>query len=157
MASLPKVILAICVFSNLRLCLAQDIINDSKQLLESLMFLSKQTQPLLADVCKQHNATSKVNFAKANQTDIENNAIFRALLLLRQADCSNLITSFACAIFAPEVRARFGAAIPPCRSVCKTITKSCAAFLQIAVKFFPFPKGKHACSSSVISSIHPIT
>ena len=139
-------IIAICVLSSIHYNSVQGILNESKEILRSMAWLSKQTQPLLADACQNlgYNGSSEMNFAKVNQSEVANNAMLKALMLLQRTECSKFVMSFACAIFQPHFNASYRAVIPPCRSVCNTITKSCAAFLQLATQFLPFSQGTYS-------------
>ena len=156
MAISTTFIAAICVLSNLHSNSVQGVLNEKRGALSSLVWLSKQTQPLLQDGCQNfgNNRTSEMNFAKVNQSDVANNAMLRALFLLKRTKCSKFIMSFACAIFQPYVSARYRAAVPPCRSVCDSITKSCFSYLKLATYFLPFPQGMYSCFCPIKQDLH---
>ena len=146
MASIAALIFGICLLNSIQPYSTQNFLADSKDVIKSLALLSKQTQPFLTEACQYFgfNASAEMNLAKVDRSEVANNTIFRALLLLRQTGCSRFIMPFTCAIFDPQVRAMYGAAIPPCRSVCERITRSCVAMLKIAASFFPFPQGNYS-------------
>ena len=98
-----------------------------------------QSKPLDLEFCKGlgYEYASGYNFfLEKNSSQTKKNAIFRAFSLLDRMGCSNLIRAHACAIFAPEFVDVFGA-VPPCRSMCTSIEKSCKPFLKFSNVIMP--------------------
>jgi len=90
-------------------------------------------EPLELEFCKKlgYSYTAKINFLKENQREAENNKNFKALLRLSKTRCSPLVRHFACSLFAPQLLPKYGV-VPPCKSLCLSLTKSCALYLRWA-------------------------
>ena len=98
-----------------------------------------QSKPLDLEFCKGlgYDYSSGINFfLEKNSSQTMKNVIFRAFSLLDRMGCSNLIKAHACGIFAPEFVEVYGA-VPPCRSMCLSIEKSCKPYLDIATSIVP--------------------
>ena len=93
-------------------------------------------EPLELEFCKKlgYSYTAKINFLKENQREAENNKNFKALLRLSKTRCSPLVRHFACSLFAPQLLPKYGV-VPPCKSLCLSLTKSCALYLRWASMF----------------------
>ena len=93
-------------------------------------------EPLELKFCKGlgYSYTAKLNFLKENQRKAESNTNFKALLRLNKTQCSPLVRYFACSLFAPQLLPKYGV-LPPCKSLCRSITKSCALYLRWASLF----------------------
>ena len=77
--------------------------------------------------CKQlgYSKTSKINFMKQEQSEAKSDLLYNALLLLDATGCSDILKGYICAIYAPAVIAKYGTALPPCRSLCEKAKKNC--------------------------------
>ena len=98
-----------------------------------------QRKPLDLEYCNGlgYKYTPGINFfLEKNSSQTKTNAAFRAFSLLDRMGCSNLIKAHACSIFAPEFVEVYGA-VPPCRSMCLSIEKSCKSYLNIRAAIAP--------------------
>ena len=112
---------------------------DSSKLTTVVEKLLSTGEPLELEVCKNlgYNSTTKINFLKENQRNAKNNAKFKALMRLSRTGCSPLVKNFACTLFAPPLLPDSGV-LPPCKSFCHALTKSCAFYLRWASLFSSF-------------------
>lgn len=92
-----------------------------------------------AAFCKDLGYCTKLTDSSTKET-ISKNPIFLSLQLLDKIGCSKLSQHFTCSIFYPPTVSLYGA-VPPCRSVCTSMTQSCSFFMSFAANFSPFLKG----------------
>ena len=110
----------------------------------SIATFLQQTKPIQVSFCKGlgYNTTSKINFLlESDPLKIMNKVMFRALSVLDRTGCSKLIKLYTCSLFVPSSNEKFGA-IPPCRSSCNSIEKSCGRLLRFAAFFSPLSTGE---------------
>lgn len=91
---------------------------------------SRKASTFGAEYCEGLGFATKAA-GNIDSSQLKNNRVFRALQLLEKTGCSKLARHFTCSIFLPRTNGTYGA-IPPCRSMCQELTKSCGAFLRIA-------------------------
>ena len=111
---------------------------------QSLPELLQIGKPLSLAICKglKYQKTGKINFFKqSNQTRIVESYIFKAFAALERTGCSKLTKHLACSLMAPPLLHKFGS-LPPCRSLCRTVEKSCAEVLEFAARFGLLTKGE---------------
>ncbi|XP_065064814.1 uncharacterized protein LOC135691020 [Rhopilema esculentum] len=115
----------------------------------SLTELLKVGKELGIDFCKDlgYQDTGKINFLKEiNQTKVAQGYLFKAFEALDRTNCSKLVRPLACSLLAPPLLDRFGS-IPPCRSMCLAVEKSCAAVLKFAASLGALAQG--GCKTTV--------
>ena len=112
---------------------------DSSKLTTLVEKLLSTSEPLELEFCKKlgYNSTTKINFLKESQRNAKNNAKFKALMRLSRTGCSPLVRYFACSLFAPPLLPASGV-LPPCKSFCYALTRSCAFYLRWASLFSSF-------------------
>ena len=110
----------------------------------SLSELLKVGKKLEVDFCKGlgYQDAGKINFLKEiNQTKVAQGHLLKAFEALTRTGCSKLVRPLACSLLAPPLLDRFGS-LPPCRSICLAVEKSCAAVLKFAARLGAFVQGK---------------
>ena len=124
--------------------------SKSPKLIEELLH---KTEPLELEFCKGlgYNVTPQINFLQENQHTARRNANFKALLRLSKTRCSRLVIYFACSLHAPPPLAVYGA-LPPCKSFCHAVTKSCAKYLRWASRHSSYTGNCFLVSMSLILS-----
>ena len=95
--------------------------------------LLNENEPLQLEFCQNlgYNTTPKINFLKESQHSAERNNKFTSLVELSKVGCSDVVKHFACSLFAPPSLPVYGA-LPPCKSLCYEVTKSCSRYLRWA-------------------------
>ena len=125
--------------------------NHARILLQ-LIFLAISLQPSSSKVCKKQQMqfcdfdgvgqtvqTPLTNLlGQSSQRQIALDKRFRALQLLHETGCSELVKPFTCSIFAPVCLEDLGL-LPPCKSLCEKVKSSCDGFVALARRK---PRGK---------------
>nr|AAS83462.1 blue pigment protein precursor [Rhizostoma pulmo] len=99
--------------------------------------LLREKVPLNIEFCRLamgYSETAKINFMQqTNQSLVQQDRLFKALLTLSKFGCSELTEAYTCATYAPPVIAPYGA-LPPCRSLCKNVKGNCDALTTAMAK-----------------------
>lgn len=81
-----------------------------------------------------YRQTYKTNLVKqASQRDVAKDNLFQDLQTLDKIGCSDLVKPLACSIYAPKCIDKWGF-LPPCRSVCTSVLKSCQKLMLLFSK-----------------------